>query len=157
MLKSFDRDFILAEQQTLLADIAGYAKKAMTTITACGPGRIVGNAYLVLEQNHGSGAALGFMITLQLVRAWTEMQDDHGWLRSQYEELTALGHDAVGEYVIPFISNPAPEMQRLSELLTGNSLLRGFIRYGNFKLGPKFAVGAYLLIGLFLYAEQRKV
>jgi hypothetical protein len=63
MLKSLDRNFILAEQQKLLEDIARYAKKAMVTITADGPGRIVGNAYLVLEQQHGFGAALGFMIT----------------------------------------------------------------------------------------------
>jgi hypothetical protein len=153
ILESLPRDFLLAEQLLLPPNMAKYAELVTTTIKAEGPSRMIGNAYLTLEMNYGSGAALGFLTTLQLLRRWAEECNKTTWLTLQYEAVNAMGKEVAGDYVISYLTNPFPEIDRISELLTTSSLLRGFITYGEVNW-PGFSVGAYLLISLLLQAEQ---
>jgi len=159
MFRSIDKDFVAKEEQAMLQDTIGYAESIMETIKVRGPSRTTGTIISILEDDRGKEAITGFLFTLNLLQRWSKTRSEiqgSNWLKTQYCRIDNMGSAMAREYVTEFIMYQQKNVERLSSLLIGRSPLHLFTRHGESKW-TNFSIGAYLLIGILLKAEEDEI
>ncbi len=150
-----DAQFIALERLLLFRDTREYTMEILGITRKIASYRMFGNCMIVLEENHGEAALLGFITLAALLQHWQKQHDNPTWFKSQIEELELVGSEKVQGYVCPFIESPEVGIPQVIGLLNKKSPIKDFIAFCDERC-PKFRIGALLFIGILFFLDENK-